>query len=57
MIDILAEIGKSRMGSVTARMRNLVLDIGELKSLKILLTCFIMVSLLKANSNLLIFTF
>lgn len=34
MIDILAEIGKAKMGSFAAGMMNLVLDIGKLKGLK-----------------------
>lgn len=34
MIDIIAEIGKARMGSVAAGMMNLVLDLGELEGLK-----------------------
>lgn len=45
------------MGPVVIGMMNLVLDIEELKVLKPILACFIIVSLLKAINNLLIFTF
>lgn len=51
--DILAEIGKSRMGLTAAGMMKLVLD-RQVKGFKTL-TCFIKVSLLKANGDLLIF--